>query len=265
MSAIKEPHFFGTDLVSTKHIRNKQEYLSLFRPKQGEQIVGEASVYYLYSSRAAEEIKKFNASCKIIIMLRDPVDMVYSLHSQAVSSGNETIVDFADALAAEDDRRQGRRIPDIADFPQGLFYRDIARYSRQVKRFLDHFASHQVKIILFDDFASCPGKVFEETLHFLGVRDTDFQVAFERANPNRRLRFVALEHILKRRTGLRNVIKQAMPGLYSSLYAAFHRFNAVKAVRAVMDPCLEARLREDFTEDVKALSQIIDRDLTAWS
>jgi hypothetical protein len=264
MPRIKEPHFFGTDLQSSKYIRDEQEYLSLFSSRRGERFVGEASAYYLYSERAAAEIKNYNPSSSIIIMLRNPVDMVYSLHSQAVSSGNEDIVDFADALKAEDDRRQGRRIPGIADFPRGLLYRDIAKYSQQVRRYLDLFGTHQVQIILFDDFVRCPDKIFRETLGFLGVDNKGFQATFEKVNENRRLRSITLEHLLKKRRGLRNAIKRTAPAMYSFMYSTFHRLNAVKSRRQAMDPELRASLCEEFTPDVQELSQITGRDLSAW-
>ena len=264
MSAVKEPHFFGSDLQSTKFIRDRSEYAALFAQAGGSRFVGEASVYYLYSKHAAEEIHASNPSASIIIMLRNPVDMVYSLHSQAVSSGNETIVDFAQALQAEAERSRGRGIPDIADFPQGLLYRDIARYAQQVKRYLDMFGPDRVKIILFDDFARHPEKLFRETLEFLGVADTTFQLTFEKVNSNRRLRSVALEHFLKRRTTLRQALKRAAPNLYSALYSMFEGMNAVVAKRDTMPAHLRAELCEQFAPEVQELSRNIGHDLTAW-
>lgn len=264
MSAVKEPHFFGSDLQSTKFIRDRSEYAALFSEASGYQFVGEASVYYLYSKHAAEEIHASNPSASIIIMLRNPVDMVYSLHSQAVSSGNETIVDFAEALRAEAERSRGRGIPDIADFPQGLLYCDIARYAQQVNRYLDIFGPDSVKIILFDDFVRHPEQVFRETLEFVGVADTTFQPTFEKVNPNRRLRSVALEHFLKRRTTLRQALKRAAPTVYSTLYSMFQRMNAVLAKRNTMPAHLRAELCEQFTPEAQELSRIIGHDLTAW-
>src|SRR5882672_1680365 len=82
MSARKEPHFFGTDLSSPALVRDEQQYLSLFAKAQNEKRAGEASVFYLYSQRAAREIHAFCPSARIIIMLRNPVEMMYSLHSR---------------------------------------------------------------------------------------------------------------------------------------------------------------------------------------
>jgi hypothetical protein len=75
MSEPKEPHFFGTDLESYwggrfERYRDVHKYLSLFANVQDEIRVGEASPWYLYSKRAAEEIKQFNPASRIIILLR---------------------------------------------------------------------------------------------------------------------------------------------------------------------------------------------------
>src|SRR3989339_415720 len=103
----KESHFFGTDLNSPRFIRDKKIYLSLFSKAKDERRVGESSVWYLYSKKAASEIKEFSPSASIIIMLRNPVDMLYSQHSQFLYNGNEDIACFEEALNAEQDRRRG--------------------------------------------------------------------------------------------------------------------------------------------------------------
>ena len=85
----KELHFFGTDLDFSSPRITQEQYLSCFSEVQNEKRVGETSVWYLYSKQAAVEIKKFCPSANIIIMLRNPVDMLYSQHSQFLYNGNE--------------------------------------------------------------------------------------------------------------------------------------------------------------------------------
>ena len=264
MPDVKEPHYFGADLLSTKSIKDLEHYLDLFTPRRDEKYIGEASVYYLYSSTAAKEINAYNPDSRIIIMLRNPVEMVHSLHAQAVSSGNEDIIDFASALDAEEERRHGVRIPDIADFPQGLLYCTVASYQQQVRRFLEVFGQSQVRIILFDDFLKSTSKIYRDTLTFIGVENTNFEVEFETVNSSRRLRSVTLEHFLKKRFGLRKTVKRALPSLYSFLYSRFHSLNAVESERDNMDPKVRTLLRERFASDVDDLGGLIGKDLKHW-
>ena len=94
MAPGREPNFFGTDFYSSMQARDEQTYLSLFATAINEKRVGEKSAGYLYSKRAAAEIKEFQPSASIIIMLRNPVEMVYSLHNLRFNTGVEDLDDF---------------------------------------------------------------------------------------------------------------------------------------------------------------------------
>ncbi|RLG08342.1 MAG: sulfotransferase, partial [Thaumarchaeota archaeon] len=75
----KEFQYFATDLVrGTQYELSEEEYLSYFRIAKDEKRLGEASTWYLYSKKAASNIKKFNPHAKIIVMLRHPIEMMYS-------------------------------------------------------------------------------------------------------------------------------------------------------------------------------------------
>src|SRR5258706_10449866 len=79
--APKELHYFGADLKIKDKI-SESAYLQYFKNAGNKKILGEASVWYLFSGTAAKEIKNFSPDAKILIMLRNPVEVVYSLHSQ---------------------------------------------------------------------------------------------------------------------------------------------------------------------------------------
>jgi len=181
--AKKEIHFFGADLQFQRPRVTLSEYLSYFAPVQREKRVGESSVWYLYSQQAAEEIKAFSPAARIIIMLRNPVDMMYSLHSQRVYNDNENLVNFEEALAAEADRRQGKRLYQNASDAMGSLYRAAATYTPQVQRYFAVFGREQVHIILFDEFARATPEVYRQTCEFLGV-DPQFRPEFRIVNAN---------------------------------------------------------------------------------
>ena len=104
MSAVKEPGYFCTDLQreSDKFLgervgfpfREKKQYKKLFSEPHNFEYNGEASSLYLYSKTAAQEIRDYNPDAKIIVILRDPVEFLYSLHFQYVKEGVEDIEDF---------------------------------------------------------------------------------------------------------------------------------------------------------------------------
>src|SRR5262245_27125154 len=97
MSPRKEPWFFCRDLRFSDPIpRTLDAYLANFAEAREQARVGEASAWYLYSREAATAIKAFSPAARIIVMLRDPVAVMHSLHDLHVYAGTEDIADFAE-------------------------------------------------------------------------------------------------------------------------------------------------------------------------
>src|SRR6185369_11300005 len=97
---------------------------------------------------------------RILIMLRNPVDMMYSLHSRHLLIEVENIDDFRAALAAEEERKRGLCLPARPYPMETLWYREMATYRPQVQRYLDVFGWQSVHVILFDDFANDTARVY---------------------------------------------------------------------------------------------------------
>jgi hypothetical protein len=261
MPEVKEPHFFATDLASPHYIRDESKYLSLFSKAKDEKRAGEASIWYLYSKRAAQEIKDFSTSASIIIMLRSPADMLYSLHSQYLYSGNEEIADFEAALNAEDDRKRGLRVP-ASPYPvEILFYREIVRYREQVERYLNRFGADHVRVIIFDDFKSELARVYRETCEFLCV-STQFVPEFNILNPNKSVRSRTVRDFMRDLSPTALEIGRAL--IPSNVRNRLRRLNMRYERRPPMPAELRRRLNKEFAGEVKQLGQLIGRDLSAW-
>jgi len=94
MSAEKELYFFGTDLAPSDYRPPPAEiYLEHFAAARDEKRIGEATPNYLRSQVAARAIKAFSPGAQIIITLRNPVDVMHSLHADALYI-REPIDDF---------------------------------------------------------------------------------------------------------------------------------------------------------------------------
>lgn len=261
----KESHFFGTDLHSSLFIRDRTEYLSLFSRVKDEKRVGESSVWYLYSKKAATEIKEFSPSAGIIIMLRDPVDMLYSQHSQFLYNGNEEIACFEDALNAEEDRKRGLRVPPSVHFVESLFYKETAKYTDQVRRYFDVFGSENVHVIIYDDFKGNVASTYRECLRFLGVTE-DFLPEFKAINPNKRVRSNALRNLLQNPPQIvKSFGRLFVSGpVHQKLIKNLTSFNRKYESRPPMDSGLRSKLQVEFAPEVERLSRLVKRDLTHW-
>lgn len=169
MSEIKEPTYFGQDLAFRRPRMPRSDYLSLFEKGHRVKYRGEASVLYLYSESAPEEIYRFAADARIVIMLRDPIDMVYSGFWQNRKTAMENIGEFERALALENERRRGRRIPNAAYVLNGLFYTDHARAPMASRRYEAIFGSDAVFVGDFEDLKRDREAFYRRLFRFLGL------------------------------------------------------------------------------------------------
>jgi len=266
MSVPKEPMYFGQDLTPRYRRITQDEYLALFRDANDDQHAGEASPWYLYSKTAAQEIRDFDGAAKAIVMLRNPVDVMYSQHSQLVFNQREDLTDFAQALAAEDDRMAGHRLPADAIRPEALYYRRSVDFTEQVARYFDVFGRSGVHIVVFDDLVTDPRAVYRSTLEFLGV-DPTFEVDLSVYNPNKKPRSGAVQRLIFAPRGpMKRVFGRlrSVP-LMHSVRDALVSANSTKAARQTMDPELRAQLTAEFAPMVAELGALIGRDLSAWS
>lgn len=266
MPDMKEIHHFADDLL--KHddpFLDRDRYLSLFAGAHEHQLIGEASVYHLFSRNAARNIKSFCPNAKIIIILRNPVDMLYSRHAQLVYNGAEDILDFEASLAAEEKRRNGELIPKNIRIEKKLLHREVVKFAAQVKRYFDMFGRDKVQVIIYDDLRKDTAKVYQETLGFLNVNDS-FRPDFKVINPNKRVRTRTLQHVLKTPPSLIRIAgKLLLPqSCRNLLLNGLKKLNTQFVPRQPMSPELRRRLQKEFTPEIKNLSELLGRDLTHW-
>lgn len=266
MAARKESHFLVGDLAPRLVYRPAQrptleDYLAWFAGVQDRRRLGEASVWYLYSPTAAREIERFNPAAQIIVMVRNPVEMLPSLHSEFVQQEIEPIDDFATALALDEERV---RTGTPTGFPPHS-YRDAVRYAEQIERYLEVFGRERVHVIAYEDFRDDTLAAFQGACQFLGV-DAGFVPEMDVVNPNRRSRSRAVQRLIRRPPqSLRSVLHTVTsPSLRHRAGLLLRRLNRRVVARDPLPPGLAESLRPEAEREVKALRELVGLDLSAW-
>jgi hypothetical protein len=268
MPYLKEPAFFGSDLTKTPNefaVLEKAAYLRLFEGSEDKVVRGEGSVLYLISKTAAQEIYDFNPAAKILISLRNPVDMLHSYHGQMHWVGHEDIGDFEEALALEGERRRGRRIPKNAMVPEALYYSEVARFSLQVERYLKVFPRSQIKIMLYDDLVKAPQKAYESVQDFLGIPRIP-PASYKAKSAYKVPRSTAFAGMVQRPPRVARLLLDFLPPKirFLILIRSLHLLNTRIAKKVPMRPALRQELTECYTPEIRALSVLINRDLSEW-
>ncbi len=261
----KEPLYFGADLTRRYGAMSESDYLALFRDARADQVVGEASAWYLYSTTAALEIQRASPEARIIVMLRNPVDVMHAQHSQLLFSEQEEIADFGEALAAEEDRAIGLRLPRGPIRPENLLYRRMVRFSEQLSRYIDVFGHDRIHVIIHDDLRRDTPREYRRVLEFLAV-DPTFAPAFHASNENKLVRRRWLQRLIWDPPLLRALIPvvRRYPFVHR-LRARLLAFNSVRAPRSPLEPILRGRLQQELVPEVEALGTLLGRDLSHWS
>lgn len=263
-----EPHFFGSDIEYNSPRLSPKQYQSLCRSAPDVRLLGDRSTWSLFSSQAAAEIHAARPDARIIAMVRDPAEMIHSLHAHHVQrGGRDDCAELGQALAREPLRRTGRCIPAAARFAESLFYTEIPRYAEQIERYIERFGPDRIHVVVFDDLRDDPERVHGEVLAFLGVSPgprIDFPVHNAAGpSPDDWL------HRAWKRSSLRYRIRSLAPEwLYDRLRAQpMRRFRARQGPPPPSEPSESDRqqLDEALLPDVRKLERLLGRSLPAWS
>jgi len=265
MSPIKEPHFFNTDMRwHDINVPDKSAYIRLFRGATPEHLaVGEASTTYLFSREAVPNILRFNSDAKFIVMIRNPVDLAYSLHSELLWNHNEDVQDFSEAWQLQDVRARGECLPRTCLLPEWLQYRDVCKIGVQLERLYSHVPHDRVHIISQDSLAREPRQVYLGVLQFLGLCD-DGRNDFVMHNQSKKARWQHIASIINTVCRVKHNIETRV-GFKTrfGLLAQLQRLNSKPHLRTPLPPAFKAQLASEFHEDVQILSKMVGQPLLA--
>jgi hypothetical protein len=137
------------------------DYLRLFRKVQGQKAIGEASVCYLWSQSAAANILRSIPNARIVLVLRNPVEMVFSLYKHTLRSG-PIQCSFREAIELGLQQRGGR----IDVWHPFL---DMGFYHQQLSRYLEAFPRKQLRIYWYEEYHAKPAPMLADMFRFLEV------------------------------------------------------------------------------------------------
>ena len=272
----KEPNYFARHLTIVDDVdelppwqQSLEGYLSLFERSDEESAVGEASTRYLRSSRALEELKAWQPEAKVIVGLRNPVDLVRSWHSQKLHELQETERDFERAWRLEPERRQGSKLPPGLRAKDAVFYRKVGAIGSQLERVTEIFGEENVLVYFLDDLASSPRSEFRRILEFLGC-DLDLggaKLPAKNVSRSRNRSIVWLTRVTRR------MLRRLPPSIQADLRRMkgaewidrLWRWMKRGPVKPVpISPAFERELAEAYEGEREKIEAITGRNLGHW-
>ena len=266
-----EPNFHADDVAeyrgATPRLETRQAYCELFAGAADGQLLGEVSGRYLFSDRAVPNILKDNPDARFIVMLRNPVDMAHSSHSNLLHRHYEDEPSFQKAWELQDARAAGERIPAGCKEPKLLLYRQRCSFVSQMKRLFQRVPRERLLVHIFEEFFAEPRAVYERTLAFLGL-PADERRHFERVSEHGVPRSWLLHDLARHPpfplNHLLGPLKRIVNPLGLRPGLAFFRWTVGKEKFPPMDPSFRRRLEAEFQPEVAGLEAILGRDLDVW-
>lgn len=241
-------------------INNLEDYKNLYLEAEGtEKALGETSPMYLYGKRAPTNIKKNVPEIKIVAILRQPIDRLYSRYLHLSRDGHQPTEHFEDAL---DQSTIWWKRNDLVT--EGFYYTHL-------KRYYDLFNEKQIKIFLYEDLRQDSERIMRELFDFIGVDstfrpslETEYNVSGKPKNP-------IIDKLIGSNSILIKTAKSIAPNLISRLK------NSPAAQKQLTDlrkknldrSKLSAEIRNRFLDEVygdeiQKLSKLLARDLSHW-
>lgn len=266
----KEPHYFAEDFPNHRCVESWEAYSELFcKARSRHRAIGEASVYYMYSGTAIPAVLGRLPNAKLIVLLRNPIDVAMSMHAQTRYNMEEDIEEFEKAWRACDSRRRGDRVPWRCRDAKTLLYDQLALLGRQLERILAAARERQVGWWFFEDLVESPSDLYAQVLDFLGV-DHDGKAEFPPINERRRHRLLPLARFTelppKPLVALALGMKRVLPVNRWGVIETLRELNAEPLGRnRDANGTLRNEMRDFFSGDIRLLSEITGRNLDHWN
>jgi hypothetical protein len=260
MPELKEASYFAGF-----HIKTEADYLDQFEPAGSKRAIGEASGAYLYAPAAAGGIRQcLGPNVRIVMILRNPIDMAYSLWGHMVREEAENLP-FFDALDAEESRMADPEFHRSSKtWGYNCAYRARARYAPQVANYLRTFEREQVRVFIFEEFFADPARGYAELCRFLDV-SAEHRPTFDAFNRAGVLRSARLQKLLDQPTRLKELVKALTPDLpRAKLKARLSELNYRVQRLPTLSALERERLWQSFADDVSELEALLGRRLDCW-
>ncbi len=159
-----ELDFFNED---KKWDRGIEWYSSLF--ESDAQLVGEKTPRYLLSSTALSRIASTIPHVKLIILMRNPIDRLFSQYHQFIRRDSPRKPKGIFSGRGEDSPPM--QFEEFLETEDGHLSFEKGRYGHWLKTAFDIFPRNQIHLVFNEEMAAKTKKVMLEVFRFLGVKE----------------------------------------------------------------------------------------------
>jgi len=254
----KEFAYFLTPKWYEQDYNNAYEkYFTNLSPKDTDLLLAKSATLYM-SEEGISHLQSHNPACKIIFILRNPIDRAYSSYLMEKNAGT---VNF-----------EFDHIGEIIEQKSGWEYRifiEFGIYFSQLKTIYKYFSTDQVKVIIYNDLKNDSLLLCKEIFTWLRI-DNQFcpQTDIKHNTTFKNFSSVyskTVSHFLNQNNPIRKLISTLIKSRNNYKYGnLLEQLNKSKKTFDGMNVKARIALSDFYKPYNLELSKIIDRDLSFW-
>jgi Sulfotransferase domain len=211
--------------------------------------IGEATAGYLAHPDVPARVHALIPDCRLVAVLRNPVERAFSWYQYARRSRNE-----------------GRDLETFLEADPAVL--DGGLYGRHLQRWFDHFPRASVKVMIYEELVQEPARELGGLAGFLGLErswDDPAGLMARKVNTSEIPRFRA-GFAAARRFGSYLMQRDVnWPTRIAKRLGVRQWFGtAARGPRSGLPPATRARLAAFYEHDVARLALLLQRDLDVW-
>lgn len=265
--AVKDFPFFINNHFYNKGIDHLSNIFDSYY--NNEKIVLHGNVQYIFNTVGLKRIQKDIPNPKFILILRNPVDRLFSSFNYFKKMRLE---DEDDILVASIEKRKERENSNDIVIRHALTYIEHGLYTKQLKIFFKYFSSEQLHICFFNDLKENKEEVIEEIYKFLKI-SFDFIPNFEVKNITGKVRNNFIQNLFFKENRIRKFIVDFIINPIIPLHKRtemkwqLKEWNTQKATQKKDEKITYAEKKEllkHFINDIEELETMLNVELREW-
>lgn len=272
MSRRKEPNFFAYESIPetalnkyiSRHyyqsIVKLNDYQKLFAGAKKNQLLGEVSNTYLVMDNAAERIKYYVPNVKLIAILRQPAERLYSRYLHLARENRLPSKDFRTVF---DKNSIWWKRNDL--IKEGFYFKNLSR-------FYSLFPPENIRVYFNEDLKNRPKELINDICSFLSIEEIaeiDYSIKYNRSGLIRNRWY---DMTLGHNSIIKETLKAVLPSIIYTrakenlrLHSLVTTLKDYNLNQPKLDVALKRRITEEiYGEDIKNLQCLLNTDLTHW-
>ncbi len=217
----------------------------------GKKIIGEFTPIYLHSPEVPERIHKHFPDTRLILILRNPIERLYSHYMYTKLKGFYELPSFEEVIEKE----------------RGFVEESL--YNKHLQNYLKYFPRERLLIMIYEDIEKNPGAFVKEVFRFLEIDENFVPPSVNKTiNPAGtvmvRNKILSIKDFVKKIPGGKLIIQLfKKTSFYKKLVDSLAtKTGTVKADYGKINPETKKRLAEFYKKDIENLEKFLGRDLS---